>query len=74
MSQVTGWNRAKKPKVLEYMLYLELCRYECSSGSESQNQGRWRITSDIWYNDDQGALVLVSVIFMAAGVRQSSKS
>ena len=26
-----------KTKFFEYGLYLELCRYECSSGSESQN-------------------------------------
>ena len=32
-SRVTGWNRAKKTKVLEYGLYLELCRYERSSQS-----------------------------------------
>ena len=67
-SRVTGWNRAKKTKVLEYKLYLERCRYECASGSESQNQGRWRITLDVWYNHDQGTLVVLSVIFMAAGV------
>ena len=66
-------DRAKKTKVLEYGLYLELCCYKRSPRSESQNQGRWRITSDIGYNHDQGALVLLSVISMAAGVRQSSK-
>ena len=40
----------------------------------SRNQGMWRITSYVGYNHDQGALVLLSVIFMAAGVWQSSKS
>ena len=39
--------------------YLELCRYESSLGSESQNQRRGRITSDIGYDYDQGALVLL---------------
>ena len=73
-SRVTGWNNAKKTNVLECGLYLELCGYECSSGSEAQNQGRWIITSDIGYTHNQGALVLLSVNFMAAGVRQSSKS
>ena len=38
-SRVTGLNRTKKIKVLEYGLYLWLCGYECSSGSES-HQGK----------------------------------
>ena len=59
MSQELRVGIMRRNKSSWVRLYLEFCRYECSLGSESQNRRRWRITSDIRYNHDQGALVFV---------------